>query len=132
MAFLPLFRFRRDPWKRFGHAVGGFESSFSKFTRTFRSDGTFSESNASCLPHLIQLAACWCTRPWTKLSCTRVSLAFPRKSSPRQHCEMNVSFLLFLRLPLIGDWFQIEHVISTLLSVGCADNTLLNAFASAR
>ena len=33
---------------------------------------------------------------------------------------------------MIGDWFQVEHVISTLLSVGCSDNILLNAFVSAR
>ena len=51
-------------------------------------------------------------------------------TSPRQHCDVNVSFLLVLSLPVIGDWFQVEHVIST-LSVGCSDNFLLNAFASA-
>ena len=45
---------------------------------------------------------------------------------------LTVSFLLFLRFPMNGDWFQVEHVISTLLSVGCSDNILLNAFASAR
>ena len=71
---------------------------------------------------------------WRSSSCSGfvVTRFFPRRSSPRQHCEVNVSFLLFPRLPLIGDWFQVEHVISTLLSVGCSDNTLLNAIASAR
>ena len=33
---------------------------------------------------------------------------------------------------MIGDWFQVKHVISTMLSVGCSDNILLNAFVSAR
>ena len=59
-----------------------------------------------------------------------VTRFFPRMSSPRQHCEVNVSFLLFLRLP-VGDWFLVEHVISTLLSIGYSGSILLNAFASA-
>ena len=71
----------------------------------------------------------WRSSPCSGFLVTRF---FPRMSSPRQHCGVNVSFLLFLRLPMIGNWFQVEHVISTLLSVGRSDNILLNAFVSAR
>ena len=71
---------------------------------------------------------------WRSFTCSGfvVNWFFPRMSSPRQHCEVNVSFLLFLRLQMIGGWFEVEHVISTLLFVGCCDNILLNAFVSAR